>query len=54
MPLLHTERLTLVPVSFKIVDAALHDREGLSRLLDARIPDDWPASDFAGFLQTLG
>lgn len=53
MPNLQTERLTLVPLSREIAECALRDRERLAALLGARVPDDWPGPDFAGFLPVL-
>lgn len=53
MPFLRTERLTLVPLSREMAECALRDRARLAMLLDARVPDDWPGADFAGFLPIL-
>lgn len=45
MPIIQTARLTLVPFTLVLVHAALRDRAELSRLLGARVPDDWPNDD---------
>lgn len=45
MPTFQTRRLTLVPFTLALVNAALRDRIELGRLLAARVPDDWPNED---------
>lgn len=45
MPIIQTQRLTLVPFTLAMVNAALRDRIALGRLLAARVPDDWPNDD---------
>jgi [ribosomal protein S5]-alanine N-acetyltransferase len=41
-----TERLTLIPITFEIADAALNDRKRLQSLIGARVADEWPNPDF--------
>lgn len=50
MPTIQTPRLTLVPFTLALVNAALRDRAELSRLLAARVPDDWPNDDVLSML----
>lgn len=53
MNAIQSARLTILPVTLDLARAAMQDRAELARLLDARVPDDWPAPDFAGWLPTL-
>ncbi len=50
---LQTLRLTLVPFTHELVHATLTDRDLFAQLLDARILDSWPGSDFADLLPML-
>ncbi|HEU4409756.1 MAG TPA: GNAT family N-acetyltransferase [Polyangiaceae bacterium] len=43
MPLLHTERLELIPVTLELVEAVMRgDRSLAERLVEARLPERWP------------
>ncbi len=46
MPTLATPRLTLVPFTLDLVQAALRSNAELGALLGAAIPDLWPNSDY--------
>jgi ribosomal-protein-alanine N-acetyltransferase len=48
--LIETERLVLMPVTAELVHALGEGRATAERLLDARIPDDFPDADLGGFL----
>lgn len=50
---LHTARLTLVPFTLALVEAALTDRDLLAQRLGAHVPNDWPGPDFADLLPML-
>ncbi len=50
MPTIQTRRLTLVPFTLALVNAALRDRSQLGRLLAAQVPDDWPNDDVLSML----
>jgi ribosomal-protein-alanine N-acetyltransferase len=43
---IETERLRLVPLP------ALHDRAALETAVGARLPEDWPGEDIAGYVPT--
>ena len=45
MPILYTQRLTLVPFTLEMVQAAMNDRAALAQLIDGRIHEDWPLAD---------
>jgi ribosomal-protein-alanine N-acetyltransferase len=53
MDAIQTARLTILPLTLDLARAAVRDRAEFARLLDARVPDDWPGPDFAGYLPTL-
>ncbi|MBB6097572.1 ribosomal-protein-alanine N-acetyltransferase [Deinobacterium chartae] len=53
MPLLSTAHLEIVPFTAELMRAAVHDRGEFARLLDARVPDSWPESDYAQVLPFL-
>ena len=53
MDAIQTARLTILPLTLDLARAAVRDRAELARLLDARVPHDWPGPDFAGYLPTL-
>jgi [ribosomal protein S5]-alanine N-acetyltransferase len=50
---IQTARLTILPVTLDLARAAGQDRAEFARLLDARVPDDWPTADFASWLPIL-
>ncbi len=47
---IETARLRLVPCSAEVAHAAGVDRAKVERLLSARVPEEWPASDLRDFL----
>ncbi len=47
---LRSSRLTLFPTTLEIAIAARDDRAALARLLNARIPEEWPQDLFADTL----
>lgn len=49
-PVVVTARLELVPCSLSVATALHDDVEEGGRLLDARLPQDWPDSELAEFL----
>ena len=49
-PAVVTPRLELVPCSFAVANALTEDVEEGGRLLDARLPKDWPDPELAEFL----
>lgn len=50
---LHTARLTLVPFTLELVNAARTDRDLFTQRLGAHVPDEWPGPDFADLLPML-
>jgi len=50
---LHTPRLTLVPFTLELVEAALTGRALFAQRLCAHIPDNWPGPDFADLFPVL-
>jgi RimJ/RimL family protein N-acetyltransferase len=40
--MLTTERLVLIPHSYELLQAEIHDHAELSRLLNASVPSNWP------------
>jgi [ribosomal protein S5]-alanine N-acetyltransferase len=50
MPVLATPRLTLVPFTLDLVQAALRSNHDLHQLLGVAIPDTWPNADYREFL----
>ncbi len=53
VPELETKRLIVTALTLERLHAAIGDRDLLGRLLEADIPDDWPNSEFGGFLPVL-
>ncbi len=47
---LRTERLTLVPFSVELAEAALRSRADVESLLEARVPEEWPGPGFEEIL----
>ena len=45
---IQSRRLRLVPATRPLIDADLNDNPRLARLLDARVPDNWPPDLFDG------
>jgi ribosomal-protein-alanine N-acetyltransferase len=45
-----TPRLELVPCSLSVADALSDDVEEIERLLDVRLPNEWPDPELADFL----
>jgi ribosomal-protein-alanine N-acetyltransferase len=50
MPVLATPRLTLIPFTLDLAQAALRGNHQLGELLDITIPDSWPNADYREFL----
>lgn len=48
-----SSRLSLVPLTAPLIRLFLHDRSELARALDAKVPADWPGSDFEPILPLL-
>lgn len=46
MRIILTRRMRLVTATAEIVQAAIDDRPALAKLLTARVPEDWPLTDF--------
>lgn len=40
--MIKTERLSLIPCSLEIIEAAMRDKGELSRMIDATVPGGWP------------
>lgn len=53
MPPIHTQRLTLLPLTAAAARAATANRDELSRLLGVRVPDAWPQPDFREILPLI-
>jgi ribosomal-protein-alanine N-acetyltransferase len=49
-PAVSTPRLELVPCSIAVADALADDVEEVERLLDVRLPSEWPDPELADFL----
>src|SRR5512138_3025878 len=47
---IETARLRLLPCTVAAAQAATADRAALEALVDARVPEDWPAADLRDFL----
>lgn len=50
LPVLTTERLTLIPATVPLARAELADRGEFARLLNATVPDNWPPETLADAL----
>lgn len=50
---LHTERLSLIPFTYDLVQAAMEDRAAIGRLLGVAVPVDWPGPDMGDLLPSL-
>ncbi|HET9847610.1 MAG TPA: GNAT family N-acetyltransferase [Candidatus Dormibacteraeota bacterium] len=48
-----TTRLRLKAGTAQLLDAAVHDRRRLERLLGAAVPQDWPPAENLGFLRSV-
>lgn len=53
MPDINTSRLTLLPITIEVVQAALEDRPALEQMLAVGIPDGWPGPDFKEVLPLI-
>ena len=53
MPLIQTERLTLVPFTLEFAQATLNNRDKLPEMLGLHIPGDWPNPDYAEILPMI-
>jgi RimJ/RimL family protein N-acetyltransferase len=53
MPPLNTSRLTLIPLTVSIVEAAMTDRASLEQVLPVRRHDGWPGPDFKDILPLM-
>jgi ribosomal-protein-alanine N-acetyltransferase len=50
---LRTARLTLLSFDRELIRLTMTDRAGLARLLDARVPPDWPGPDLEEILPLI-
>jgi RimJ/RimL family protein N-acetyltransferase len=53
MPPINTARLTLLPLTIEVVQAALEERAALERMLSIGIPGGWPGPDFKEVLPLI-
>ncbi len=44
--MIETARLSLVPLTLEMVEAATHDKGRLGQLISMRVPPAWPGADF--------
>jgi [ribosomal protein S5]-alanine N-acetyltransferase len=50
---LETERLKTIPLTADLLELFLYDRAAFARLLQVRVPDEWPQPDFAEIMSVL-